>query len=64
MLASRVSARRLAPGIFAVEDVRAAHSALQAQGADPEPLGDAEGVRFFAFRDLDGNRLEACQVLD
>lgn len=48
--------------IFAVEDADAAHAALQAQGVDLDPLSDGEGVRFFGFRDLYGNRLEACQV--
>jgi catechol-2,3-dioxygenase len=28
-----------------------------------DPAEGLTGVRFFTFRDLDGNRLEACQVL-
>jgi hypothetical protein len=32
-------------------------------GATVELLQEGPGVRFFTFRDLDGNRLEACQVL-
>lgn len=50
--------------IFAVADAPGAHQLLRAQGVELEPLAHAEGVCFFGFRDLDGNRLEACQVVD
>jgi catechol 2,3-dioxygenase-like lactoylglutathione lyase family enzyme len=49
--------------IFAVADAAAAHHHLVGHGATVEPLQEGHGVRFFTFRDLDGNRLEACQVL-
>jgi catechol 2,3-dioxygenase-like lactoylglutathione lyase family enzyme len=49
--------------IFAVADAAAAHHHLVGQGATVEPLQEGPGVRFFTFHDLDGNRLEACQVM-
>jgi catechol 2,3-dioxygenase-like lactoylglutathione lyase family enzyme len=49
--------------IFAVVDAAAAHAQLSARGVAVEPVQDGPGVRYFGFRDLDGNRLEACQVL-
>jgi catechol 2,3-dioxygenase-like lactoylglutathione lyase family enzyme len=49
--------------IFAVADAAAAHRHLVGQGASVEPLQEGPDVRFFTFRDQDGNRLEACQVL-
>jgi catechol 2,3-dioxygenase-like lactoylglutathione lyase family enzyme len=68
---------RLAPGeeppardaagsypIFASADAAADRGALLARGVDVGELAEAPGVRFFSFRDPDGNRLEACQVLD
>lgn len=50
--------------IFAVDDAVEARRLLLDQGADPEPVSDGDGVRFFGFRDPDGNRMEACQVLE
>lgn len=49
--------------IFAVADSRAAHAQLGARGVAVEPVIEAEGVSFFRFRDLDGNPLEACEVV-
>jgi catechol 2,3-dioxygenase-like lactoylglutathione lyase family enzyme len=49
--------------IFSVADAAAAHRHLVGHGATVEPLQEGPGVRFFTFSDLDGNRLEACQVL-
>lgn len=49
--------------IFVVADVGAAHERLRSRGAAVDPLQTGPGVRFFSFRDLDGNRLEACEVL-
>lgn len=49
--------------IFAASDARAAHEQLFGSGLHPEPIQDGPGIRFFGFRDPDGNRLEACQVL-
>jgi catechol 2,3-dioxygenase-like lactoylglutathione lyase family enzyme len=49
--------------IFAVADAAEAHRTLQDRGVEAEALQSGEGVRFFSFRDPDGNRLEACQIL-
>jgi catechol 2,3-dioxygenase-like lactoylglutathione lyase family enzyme len=49
--------------IFAVADADAAHRHLLELGVAADPLQEGPGVRFFTFRDPDGNRLEACQVL-
>ena len=49
--------------IFAVDDAPDAHRALRERGVEPEALADGAGVCYFGFRDPDGNRLEACQVL-
>lgn len=49
--------------IFGVADARAAHARLVAGGLSPEAVQEGPGVRWFRFHDLDGNVLEACQVL-
>lgn len=49
--------------IFATDDAAAAHATLRARGVQVEALAEGDGVRFFGFFDPDGNRLEACQVL-
>lgn len=49
--------------IFATGDATAARTALEARGVRVDALVEGDGVRFFPFFDLDGNRLEACQVL-
>jgi catechol 2,3-dioxygenase-like lactoylglutathione lyase family enzyme len=49
--------------IFVTTDAAVLHVELQARGVAVEPLQDGGGVRFFTFWDLDGNRLEACQML-
>ncbi|HEY9450441.1 MAG TPA: VOC family protein [Gemmatimonadaceae bacterium] len=49
--------------IFAVADARAAHAQLGARGVAVEPVIEAGGVLSFRFRDLDGNPLEACEVV-
>lgn len=49
--------------IFAVDDAAEVHEALQAHGVGPDPVGEGTGVRFVGFRDPDGNRLEACEIL-
>lgn len=49
--------------IFAVPDAKAARSELRKRGVDVGPLNRGGDVRFFTFRDPDGNRLEACEVL-
>lgn len=49
--------------IFAAADAAAERKALEARGVPVGDLAEGPGVRFFGFRDPDGNRLEACQVL-
>jgi catechol 2,3-dioxygenase-like lactoylglutathione lyase family enzyme len=49
--------------IFGVADAEAAHERLRVRGVSVEEVQSGPGVRFFGFRDADGNRLEACQVL-
>lgn len=49
--------------IFSVADAAAAHALLRERGVEAGALQVGPGVRFFSFRDLDGNRLEACEVL-
>lgn len=48
--------------IFAAADAAADHVALSARGVEVGELTEGPGVRFFTFRDPDGNRLEACEV--
>lgn len=49
--------------IFGVADAAAAQARLRERGVATEPLQEGAGVRFFGFHDLDGNRLEACEVV-
>ena len=49
--------------IFVTADAAALQVELQARGVAVDQLRDGGGVRYFSFWDLDGNRLEACQVL-
>lgn len=49
--------------IFATADAAAALEALKGRGARAGGLVEGAGVRYFQFQDLDGNRLEACEVL-
>ena len=49
--------------IFVAADAAALHAELEGRGVAVESLQEGGGVRFFSFWDLDGNRLEACQVL-
>jgi catechol 2,3-dioxygenase-like lactoylglutathione lyase family enzyme len=48
--------------IFVAADAAALHAELQGRGVVVDSLQEGGGVHFFAFWDLDGNRLEACQV--
>jgi catechol 2,3-dioxygenase-like lactoylglutathione lyase family enzyme len=49
--------------ILVAADVAMLHAELQDRGVLVDRIHEAGGVRFFSFWDLDGNRLEACQVL-
>jgi len=49
--------------IFSVRDVERVWNTLRDRGVLVEPVVEGGGVRWFEFRDLDGNRLEACQVV-
>ena len=48
--------------VFAVRDARAAWEILREREVLVDPLREAGGVLSFEFRDLDGNKLEACQT--
>ncbi len=48
--------------IFLAEDIQAAHETLAAQRVKTEPVTENNGLRWFGFYDLDGNRMEVCQV--
>lgn len=50
--------------IFATQNAGAAYSILLERGARVDPIQEGGGVRFFSFYDPDGNRLEACEILD
>jgi catechol 2,3-dioxygenase-like lactoylglutathione lyase family enzyme len=49
--------------IFVTADAAALHAELQERDVTVDQLQEGGGVRSFTFWDLDGNRLEACQVL-
>ncbi|TVR96194.1 MAG: VOC family protein [Trueperaceae bacterium] len=49
--------------VFSVVDVEHVWNTLRDRGVLVEPVVESGGVRWFQFRDLDGNRLEACQVV-
>ncbi len=49
--------------IFATSDAASALEALKSRGVSVGGLVDRPGIRYFQFQDLDGNRLEACQVV-
>lgn len=48
--------------IFAVDDVDEVWRTLRERDVLVEPIVDEGGVRWFEFRDLDGNRLDAWQT--
>lgn len=45
---------------FYVTDIEAAHRTLKDAGCDIGPIQDGGGVRFFDFKDPDGNALSVC----
>lgn len=49
--------------IFGTDDAQETHRLLDSRGASVDPVQEGGGVRFFTFRDPDGNRLEACELL-
>ena len=49
--------------ILVTADAEALLATLLARDVDAGPIEVVQGVRFFTFWDLDGNRLEACQVI-
>jgi len=49
--------------ILLTGDAEALQATLLAREVSVGPVEDVEGVRYFTFWDLDGNRLEACQLL-
>ncbi|WP_018132597.1 VOC family protein [Effusibacillus pohliae] len=55
-------ARRFATAypIFFTSDIEGTYEKLKSRGVEVEELQDDGTVRFFGFRDPDGNRLEVC----
>lgn len=49
--------------IFGTDDARQTHRLLGSRAVSVDPIQEGGGVRFFTFRDLDGNRLEVCELL-
>jgi catechol 2,3-dioxygenase-like lactoylglutathione lyase family enzyme len=49
--------------ILAAADASSQRAELESRGVRTSSLAESPGVRFFSFWDLDGNRLEACEVL-
>jgi catechol 2,3-dioxygenase-like lactoylglutathione lyase family enzyme len=50
--------------IFSTEDALATHRRLAESGVRVSEVNESPGVRYFTFWDLDGNRLEACELSD
>lgn len=50
--------------IFATRDAAAAAGELKRRGVRVGDLVHGDGVRYFQFQDMDGNCLEACQILE
>jgi catechol 2,3-dioxygenase-like lactoylglutathione lyase family enzyme len=46
--------------IFYVENIEETYDKLKSRGVELEEIEDDGNVKFFVFRDPDGNRLEAC----
>lgn len=49
--------------IIASSDASGQRRELMARGIRTSDLSELPGLRFFSFWDLDGNRLEACEVV-
>jgi len=50
--------------IFEAVDARGQRLDLQSRGVVTSELREANGLRCFSFWDLDGNRLDACEVVE
>jgi catechol 2,3-dioxygenase-like lactoylglutathione lyase family enzyme len=50
--------------VFEAKDAAAERAELIARGVDASELRTVARVKLFSFRDLDGNRLEACEVVE
>ena len=50
--------------VFEAIDARAQRLQLQSRGVRTSELREIPGLRGFTFWDLDGNRLDACEVLE
>lgn len=50
--------------IFETLDARSQRLLLQSRGVVTSELRETPGLRCFSFWDLDGNRLDACEVLE
>ncbi len=48
--------------ILMSDDVRKAYRTLTERGVKTEPVQSGGSVQWFAFFDLDGNRIEVCEV--
>lgn len=48
--------------ILMSDDVRKAHRTLSERGVKVDPVQSGGSVLWFAFYDLDGNRIEVCEV--
>ncbi len=49
--------------IFGTDDAQETHRLLGSRRVSVDPVQEGGGVRFFTFRDPDGNRLETCELL-
>lgn len=49
--------------VLRVDDVQAARDALEARGVEVEPIRTDGTAKWFGFRDAEGCRLEACQIV-
>lgn len=49
--------------VLRVDDVQAARDALAARGVEVEPVRTDGTAKWFGFRDAEGCRLEACQIV-
>ena len=50
--------------IFEAVDARSQRLDLQSRGVVTSELREVPGLRCFSFWDLDGNRLDACEVVE